>query len=402
MGVILDELVKQINPQDIQIVAGKKGLSNLVEWAHMVDNAEIASFLGGGEIAFTTGIGIREDMSLLDLVKSVYEKNASGIFINVGPFIEEIGQEIIEFGNEHDFPIFEIPWRVHMADIMRMVCGTITRSEQRAMELTAAFKNAIFSPKMEELYIPVLMQKGYYTEWTYVVAVIDICDCTPSSDEKSICQYKNLSTERAAILQKKIERRVLGLKYDAVIYPDQDKLLIIFSDTTEKEAAEMLSDISSQIQSFLKNQEVVFSAVGKEVHQIREVGQSYIIAHRMAEFMKLEGMENEVRSYKQMGLMKMLLNLKSLDCLEEYYSETIGPLEEYDETSGGNLIETLTCYMKHNGSVQDAAEELYVHRNTVNYKLKKIESLLDVNLTDFQVRTNLMEGLLVRKMRKLK
>ena len=44
------------------------------------------------------------------------------------------------------------------------------------------------------------------------------------------------------------------------------------------------------------------------------------------------------------------------------------------------VILLLDCYMKHNGSVQDTAEELFVHRNTVNYKIKKIEALLNVDI----------------------
>ena len=56
--------------------------------------------------------------------------------------------------------------------------------------------------------------------------------------------------------------------------------------------------------------------------------------------------------------------------------------------------------MKHNGSVQDTAEELFVHRNTVNYKIKKIEALLNVDITKLSVRNDLALGLLVAKLRK--
>ena len=63
-----------------------------------------------------------------------------------------------------------------MADMMRMICFTITQSQQRAMQLSAAFRYAIFTPKQEELYVSALMQKGYFAEWNYVVVMMDICD----------------------------------------------------------------------------------------------------------------------------------------------------------------------------------------------------------------------------------
>jgi DNA-binding PucR family transcriptional regulator len=43
---------------------------------------------------------------------------------------------------------------------------------------------------------------------------------------------------------------------------------------------------------------------------------------------------------------------------------------------------------------------MFVHRNTINYKLKKIESLLDMDLTSFSVRNELALGLQVSKILK--
>ena len=49
--------------------------------------------------------------------------------------------------------------------------------------------------------------------------------------------------------------------------------------------------------------------------------------------------------------------------------------------------------MDHNGSVGKVAEELFVHRNTVNYKIKKIEQILDISLSDFKVRAEIMTAI---------
>ena len=130
MSVVLKEAIRQAGCADIKLVAGKNGLTNAVEWVHMVDTTEIADFLSGGEIAFTTGIGVSEKMSLLALVDRVYKNHASAMVVNIGPYVAEIPQEVIDFGNAHDFPVFEVPWSVHMADMMRMICFIIppTRS----------------------------------------------------------------------------------------------------------------------------------------------------------------------------------------------------------------------------------------------------------------------------------
>ena len=45
-------------------------------------------------------------MSLLALVDRVYKNHASAMVVNIGPYVAEIPQEVIDFGNAHDFPGF--------------------------------------------------------------------------------------------------------------------------------------------------------------------------------------------------------------------------------------------------------------------------------------------------------
>lgn len=398
MSAILKDLVKQVDSRDIKLVAGKKGILNPVEWVHMVDNTEIADFLSGGEVAFTTGIGINKDMTLMDLVERVYKNNASGMVINVGPYVPEITEEVLEFGNKHDFPIFEVPWNVHMANIMRMFCFTIMQSEQRAMELSAAFKYAIFTPKQEELYVSVLMQKGYFTDWNYVVSILEICDHLEKENEEVF--YAPISKERLQMFEKKAMREITQDKHDAVVFSDNNRIVIVLSDIKEKEAYKYIDNVKTRIISLMKSTEAIFTGIGSTASGFRRLYKSYMMAKKVVDWYKVECVEDETGTYESMGINRLLFNIDDTDSLEEYYNDTIKPLDEYDSMNGSNLVEVLECYMKHNGSVQDAAEELFVHRNTVNYKIKKIESLLNVNITRFEVRNELALGLMVAKLRK--
>ena len=288
--------------------------------------------------------------------------------VNIGPYVAEIPQEVIDFGNAHDFPVFEVPWSVHMADMMRMICFTITQSQQRAMQLSAAFRYAIFTPKQEELYVSALMQKGYFAEWNYVVVMMDICDRLENEKEE--------------------------------IFTENDRILMVFSDMKEEKAAEFAEIVKEQIVPLLKNTESIFVGVGSTAAGFRRLSKSYQIARKIVDLSKMENEEDTTRTYASMGVNRLLFNIENTDCFEEYYQDTIQPLDEYDALNNSNLVEVLDCYMKHNGSVQDTAEELFVHRNTVNYKIKKIEALLNVDITKFSVRNELALGLLVAKLRK--
>ena len=55
--------------------------------------------------------------------------------------------------------------------------------------------------------------------------------------------------------------------------------------------------------------------------------------------------------------------------------EVLAPLLEFDTTTGAALVETLRAYLEEDGSVVRVAERLFVHRNTVRYRLEQIERL---------------------------
>ena len=134
MAVTLREIIKQVQHLEMKLVAGETGLDHEVSWTHMVDSDTISAFLQGQELTFTTGLGLNENLTLLRLVKEVWRNKASGIVINTGPYISEIGQDVIDFANEKGFPVFEVPWRVRMAEIMRIICFAITKEQQNATE----------------------------------------------------------------------------------------------------------------------------------------------------------------------------------------------------------------------------------------------------------------------------
>lgn len=184
MAVELYNLIKQVNTMDITLAAGEKGIHNIATWVHMVETIEAADFLEGGEVAFTTGFGLNNRQSLLELTKSIYNHNAAGIVLNTGPFLEKVSDDVIAFANEHDFPIFIVPWKVHLAEIMRIFSLTLIKADQKNLETAAAFKNAIFFPKQEELYVVQLSQRGFRVNWNYAVCAINITDTQYSAPQK--------------------------------------------------------------------------------------------------------------------------------------------------------------------------------------------------------------------------
>lgn len=72
--------------------------------------------------------------------------------------------------------------------------------------------------------------------------------------------------------------------------------------------------------------------------------------------------------------------------MKAYVDNTVRPLIEYDETHGPYLSGELMCYIRHDCNLQDTADALFIHRNTVNYKTNKAADILNMDITKLSTR----------------
>jgi purine catabolism regulator len=98
---------------------------------------------------------------------------------------------------------------------------------------------------------------------------------------------------------------------------------------------------------------------------------------------RLFGADNAT-AFGDLGLYRLLYALQPLPELKDYREDVLGRLRAKDR--GGVLMPTLAAYLATNGSPTDAADRLHLHRNTVLYRLGRIEDVLGVDLRDAEVR----------------
>lgn len=72
-------------------------------------------------------------------------------------------------------------------------------------------------------------------------------------------------------------------------------------------------------------------------------------------------------------------------------------LEAYDLEHQSNLVETLDCWLQQFGDVTSTADHLHVHKNTLRYRLRRIEEVSGVTLDDPEERFELMLEFRVRQ-----
>jgi sugar diacid utilization regulator len=103
----------------------------------------------------------------------------------------------------------------------------------------------------------------------------------------------------------------------------------------------------------------------------------------------------------RLGLSSLLLETGTPDALRRFAATVLQNVEAHEERYGGDLLDTLRAWLAAGCSTAAAADALVVHRNTVTYRLGRIEQLTGRSLRDNNVRLELQLALTVREIVRL-
>lgn len=127
MSVPLEDLMKMPCFKNSKLITGiEKAKDTHVEGITIIEAPDIADWIKGGELLLTSFYSIDKDLDKQkNLVEKLREKGAAALIIKTSRFLTTIPREIIDLGNELDFPIIEIPGDTRYIDIMYPVMGEI-------------------------------------------------------------------------------------------------------------------------------------------------------------------------------------------------------------------------------------------------------------------------------------
>lgn len=364
----------------MKLVAGKEGLGNYVRWVHLVENADVSLFLHGNEMVFMTGVGINDDGHLLRFVEELIARRCSALVINTGKYIKSIPQSVKDCCDINSLPLFTVPWEVKLIDITYDFCHRIVTGEEIETALATALRNLIFSPENEAGYKSTLERRSYFPSSDYCVGVCGFSETELGDDE--------LKKAATSAMQK-----VLNTSGRQFSFFFQDKNLVTVCPDCKEDVRKILSTFDTIFNSGGEGATLTcgISPSKQGYAAISDGYRKAVMAHKVA---TLHG-ENCV-AYSDMGIYKLLVHIKDTSVLHEIYDETLGTLEEFDSANGTDYMETLKRYLENDSSVQEVARITFVHRNTVNYKLRRIKVILGCEL-NYEDKLRLMLSFFIKE-----
>lgn len=360
----------------LKLIAGERGIDRNVQWVHMIEDETAATFLRGGELVFTTGIGYQGESWLLSFAQKLVAHQAAGLILNLGPYIKTVPPELLHYCEEQQFALFTIPWEIHLVDVTRYFCRYIIHHEQKVLNVSEAFKTALLFPDNSADYQLQLESHGFNMHWPYCAAVLSV-----QADDDTLTEA--LLTEIQSFSEIIISYTT---DYSCLLIHNK-QLIIIFANLTDDSIAKCLQQISGRIDK-KKWPANIHVGIGQNKSGLLLLNKSYqqgLAALRLAPQQALSKIY-----YKDIGIYKILLSCNDVNILYELYNDTLGKLTEYDAANKTDYVSTLKHYLDHDASVQTVAKLTFVHRNTINYKLKKIKEIIDCPLTSEEDRLKLL------------
>jgi PucR family transcriptional regulator, purine catabolism regulatory protein len=120
----------------------------------------------------------------------------------------------------------------------------------------------------------------------------------------------------------------------------------------------------------------VYMAIGDYCNDIERISAGYLEAWETIDIGKKIFGTDFALTYTDMAPYHLVKRFLTSAGTAQLYERIYEPLLQYDREKGGELVQTLETYIECNFSRTKTAEQLHLHRNSLNYRLQKIEELL--------------------------
>lgn len=373
--------LNQLTP--IHPAAGKTGMNRLVTGVNVTESDHLAEFFKENELLVTTGIYMEGDEeSLLTMVETAFQRKASGIVINVGPYIPKIPEEVLQFADEHQFPVFEMPWEYRIADFVKETVQFLALEQKIHIKNNDILSELLFHRKPDlESIARELAQEGIPAE--SVLGVI-------------VCEFHPLQSIQPALVH--VIESELSKRHNLLLSTTgQNQLIYMVERSDVRRSRGSLAKIVEDINANYQGQAKLYIAMGNYYSNIADLPKSYQEASKVMQLARRHP-EHLICEYKDLGAYRLIMEVHDRNVLETFYHETLGMLYRYDRLHDTDLVRFLKVFLEEDGRTASIARKEFIHRNTVLYKTKKIEQILGIDLSSSFTKTNVLLAFMIENL----
>ena len=189
------------------------------------------------------------------------------------------------------------------------------------------------------------------------------------------------------------------------LFPDRQQDFVISVNETDIAVVKLLDgdidqakllELAASMEQALKNQLYIKTiiGIGGIAEHLRELADSYKEAQVAIEVGKVFDTEKTIMTYENLGIGRLIYQLPTTLC-EIFLSEVFK--KNSIDTLDQETLFTINKFFENNLNVSETSRKLFVHRNTLVYRLEKIKKLTGLDLREFDHAIIFKVALMVKK-----
>ena len=380
MPVTCAQIMSLPGLEELHFRAGLQGGNRTVRWPYIAESDSISSWVNGGELVFITGTHHRRnEANLKKLIKEASLCDVAGVVILTGDkYIRKIPKSILDLSNELKIPLVEQPYNLKLVTVTEIVSNAIIYDnivgDSRKSFLMKLINGFSYSSEVIALRANDL---GLGFEYKYCSVVMKVRVAIDSSDliklEKNV--YKSLHSR--------------GIEFPLLLVDDSIIAILPISSSIS-----FREDVSSFIDNFKGEGGFFDVGVSDCFDNLSKLSMAVNQAKKALVFSARSNLKKQF-FYDEIGIAKIISSVSDQNILIEYCKEQLSDLCFNRSEKYINLKDTLNLYLNNYGNQQKTADDLGIHRNSLRYRVKKIEGILGKSLEDPTVRLNVQNAILI-------
>lgn len=375
--------------KSLEIVAGFSGIENKVGYVTVMEVPDIIRWLQGNDFLITSLYSMREDVSMqCRLIEELSKSSCSCVAIKTGQYVMDISKELKEAADKCGLPLIRIPNDVPYIDIIMTIMTAILEEKDMDIIIEKYIKDIIFDTyDNESLMIErgrplgILIEENFY---------ISMNLSFPKGFEPKQKDIDNLARTGKALAH--FISHYSEVSYDVQLFM-KNHISVIFesrsSEAIHKNLVFIEKEALNQLQYYLPDISVKigFGTIEKNLQGIKH---TYFNSLKAVRTGNLFHPDERVYYYEDMEMYCILNNIVT-DNTNEFSQKILNKITSKEARN------TLNVYYECNANIEKTAKQLFMHKNTIKYRLQKVQEMTGLDIKNHNDNFKLYLAVLIDK-----
>ena len=183
---------------------------------------------------------------------------------------------------------------------------------------------------------------------------------------------------------------------DTFCTPLSKSNIVVIKSVSDRDTPHTLEALANNIYNVIRSdiKDDPYVSYGTVIKELKDVSKSYREANMAMEVSRIFSADRHINSYSSLGIGRLIYQLPIPLC-KMYLKEILGDfsIEELDEET----LTTINKFFDNSLNVSETSRQLYIHRNTLVYRLDKIQKITGLDLRVFEDAVTFKIALMVSK-----